>query len=639
MVALRKWMYIWIAVCIAGALTIVPPRTAHAQAAAEDETILIQEWQMRWEQPGEELTIEEVNAAEDGWFTVRADGEYPVVPSGILSVWMRVQLPSLDYRRPALLFNDLIARDVSIFLNNELIYERSRTYSYVYNKLLIPLSNDESNTYLYIQLKNYNEKLGPQQAIAIDDFYILFGKQIKDELFDVILGASLIFIALFMLLSVLFLNKPFLPGWNSLFVVMLSIGIMILSYSTLLETILSNFGFILYNLFDIASALLVPSIFIFFEKVIGKGPYQLITRFKWVQIVFSSVSLSMLVVSWIVDDFVDIYTVFGTMALGSAIVIGNIILICSLVYQCLKRDKDAIILAGGFSIFAGVSLGEVIWFFISDRLHIMFFWKISILFFIASLIIIVVRKSMSNYEQAVEYSKQIEIFNNELQRSEKIEMISHLAASIAHEVRNPLQVTRGFLQLLGQKTDGDREKSYMLLAIDELDRASEIITDFLTFAKPDLGEVLQLSIVEEIQQIKAILAPLAIMQGGAIVSNVQDGIYIRGNSSKFKQALINIIKNGIEAFKDDGLIEIDVYADEKNERVIVRVKDNGEGMSEEDLKRLGEPYYSKKSKGTGLGLMVTFRIIEAMHGSITFTSTKGVGTEALINLPKYKDSQ
>ena len=94
-----------------------------------------------------------------------------------------------------------------------------------------------------------------------------------------------------------------------------------------------------------------------------------------------------------------------------------------------------------------------------------------------------------------------------------------------------------------------------------------------------------------------------------------------GNSSKLKQAMINIVKNSIEALDGEGVIRIWAYA--KGEEVVIHIKDDGIGMDAADLERLGEAYFSNKSKGTGLGLMVTFRIIEAMQGTIHFVSEKG----------------
>lgn len=175
------------------------------------------------------------------------------------------------------------------------------------------------------------------------------------------------------------------------------------------------------------------------------------------------------------------------------------------------------------------------------------------------------------------------------------------------------------------------EREYLDLALVELDRASGIITDFLTFAKPEFGKDTVLQISDEFKYIEGILAPLAHLHGGKITVDIPEDLAVRGNSSKFKQAFINIIKNSIEALQEEGVIQIHCY--QKQGRVYIHVVDNGEGMGEDVLARLGEPYFSNKTKGTGLGLMVTFRIIEAMDGSIQFTSKKGVGTDAVITLP------
>ncbi|MNV64027.1 Sporulation kinase E [compost metagenome] len=169
------------------------------------------------------------------------------------------------------------------------------------------------------------------------------------------------------------------------------------------------------------------------------------------------------------------------------------------------------------------------------------------------------------------------------------------------------------------------------MALEELDRASGIITDFLTFAKPEAGKNTVLNILNEFIHIEGILVPMANLQGGRITMDIPPLLEVKGNSSKFKQAFINIIKNSIEALHGQG--EIHIWAYEKEGQIYIHVKDNGEGMSTAELARLGEPYFSNKSKGTGLGLMVTYSIIEVMNGELTFKSDKGIGTEAILRFP------
>jgi two-component system sporulation sensor kinase B len=307
-----------------------------------------------------------------------------------------------------------------------------------------------------------------------------------------------------------------------------------------------------------------------------------------------------------------------------------LLLITVSVVYTIKKNKDAIIFAIGFSFFAFSGVADLILYYLKSQNHEFILWQWGVVGFIISLIVLLGRRIVSYYELMINYSKELVIYNHQLQRSEKMEIISELAASVAHEVRNPLQVTRGFLQLFNEKTD-DKGREYLGLAIEELDRASNIITDFLTFAKPQLEDITELNVSNELRQIEGIILPLASLNGGEILMDVYPKLVIRGNAAKFKQALINIIKNSIESIQSHGQIQIKAYEDK--EQVIIRIQDNGEGMGPIELVKLGEPYFSTKKKGTGLGLMVTFRIIEAMQGEIHFSSEKGVGTEAVIRFP------
>lgn len=634
---LKRCIFVFVALSSLITTFVAGSGSIQAQASNAPSQTTINEWQMMWEDPDKPLSIEEVSAlsSTDGWFTVHADGEYPRVPEHVNSAWMKITLPELQYMRPTIAFGKLFGQNVKLFINNQLIYEYNRDYSYDLNEIIVPLSSNESFTELFIKLDKHDNRIGSQGEVYITEFDNAVRSFIRTDLIDVILGASLIFISFFMLVSVMFISRSFVPGWNSLFLVMLSIGLMILTYSSFMDKLFPELGQVSYYVFDIASTLLVPSIFFFFEKVFGSGVFGIITKFKKIQIIYTVICFIFIFLGMYSSSIKDIYSILGLIGFSLSVIVGNLLLIGSMIYHCRKGNKEAIILSFGFSIFALVGVAEILWYFLSNKMHMMFFWKISLLFFLASLIIILVRRVMQNYEQAIKYSRQIEIYNNELQRSEKIEMISQLAASIAHEVRNPLQVTRGFLQLIGQKNTGEKDRGYTNLAINELDRASEIITDFLTFAKPDLGEVKKMDVSLELHQIEAILAPLATMNGGAIKLSSEPDLFVDGSSSKFKQALINIIKNSIEAFNEQGIVDITATTDMVTKEVLIVIKDNGEGIDEADLKRLGEPYYSKKSKGTGLGLMVTYRIIEAMKGTINFNSEKGIGTEVVIKIPMY----
>ncbi|WP_332630934.1 HAMP domain-containing sensor histidine kinase [Halalkalibacter flavus] len=222
---------------------------------------------------------------------------------------------------------------------------------------------------------------------------------------------------------------------------------------------------------------------------------------------------------------------------------------------------------------------------------------------------------------------------SELKELEKLKVVSEMAASISHEVRNPLTVTKGFLQLLQDTTISDDKKEfYIRLSLNELERAEVIISDYLTFAKPSLENVELLELNEEIDYVMKIVTPYATMRNITIHLFKAETIFVAGERQKFHQCLINIIKNGIEAMAGSGQLTINLH--QSNEQAVIDIQDTGIGMSKDQVRRLGTPYYSTKTTGTGLGTMVVYSIIKAMRGEIEVDSKQGIGTRFTIKLPK-----
>ncbi|WP_179884802.1 HAMP domain-containing sensor histidine kinase [Bacillus sp. AFS015802] len=226
--------------------------------------------------------------------------------------------------------------------------------------------------------------------------------------------------------------------------------------------------------------------------------------------------------------------------------------------------------------------------------------------------------------------KQIQI-KQALVKIEKMEVLSQLAASISHEVKNPLTVIKGFLRLLHQENlPIGKKEQYLAIASSELNRAEEIINDYLTFAKPDPDQVENISISEQLYKLADMVEPLSNQQSVIVHKDIQEAVII-GNTRSFQQAFLNIIKNAIEAMPAGGTLTI-LSKVQKGE-VKITISDTGTGMTPIQQARLGEPYFSTKEKGTGLGLMVSYRIIEAMRGIITVESRLGKGTSFQIVFP------
>ncbi|MBT2701232.1 HAMP domain-containing histidine kinase [Bacillus sp. ISL-40] len=229
--------------------------------------------------------------------------------------------------------------------------------------------------------------------------------------------------------------------------------------------------------------------------------------------------------------------------------------------------------------------------------------------------------------------KKQQLYYEQIQHSERLKTTGQLAAAVAHEIRNPLTVVKGFLQLY-QKDAGfsDDIKGNFTLMIDELNIAEQVITQFLSIAKPNKEtEVETVNLKVVLQNVTDLLHSYGLLHDNKIELIRVEDCYIAANNIEFKQLLINIIKNAIEASKiGDSVI---VSASREKDFVEIKVVDYGQGMSEAEIKSLGTPFYSLKIKGTGLGMMVCYNIAAKYKGTIDFQSTKGEGTTVTIRFP------
>jgi two-component system, sporulation sensor kinase B len=222
----------------------------------------------------------------------------------------------------------------------------------------------------------------------------------------------------------------------------------------------------------------------------------------------------------------------------------------------------------------------------------------------------------------------------EIQRAEKLNTLGELAASIAHEVRNPLTVVKGFLQLMQQEEKG-KNYDYLSLVLSELGRAESIINDYLNFAKPQFEKLEEFPLVDMLSEVKMLLEPLAAKQGVQIVSNYDSSdFHLMTDRNQLKQALVNLIKNAIEATPEGGIVAIAYNL--KDRHAYISISDTGKGMDHEQLSRIGTLFYTTKDKGTGLGTSVSLRIIETMNGKVSYKSKLGIGTEVTRVRPEGK---
>lgn len=229
--------------------------------------------------------------------------------------------------------------------------------------------------------------------------------------------------------------------------------------------------------------------------------------------------------------------------------------------------------------------------------------------------------------------KKMQLFYEELQQTERLKTTGQLAAAVAHEIRNPLTVVKGFLQFYESNPSIDKNlKSNFSLMIEELDTAEHVITQFLAIAKPNNNDSLEIVDVHNaLQSVGDLLTSYGAIYQHHIELKVQQSLTINANPIEFRQLIINLVKNAIEASNEGEPVVI--IAERHKKEVEIKIIDTGFGMSEEEVRSVGTPFYSLKSKGTGLGLMICFNIVEKFNGTIQFQSQKGEGTTVTLHFP------
>lgn len=214
-------------------------------------------------------------------------------------------------------------------------------------------------------------------------------------------------------------------------------------------------------------------------------------------------------------------------------------------------------------------------------------------------------------------------------RSEKLVIANQLAAGIAHEIRNPLTSLKGFLQLL--KVEGKKNEAYFRVMLDEIEKIESITSELLYISKPVSNNKETESINSMINDVIILLQSQANLRNIVLKLIQTEEYFFYCDRSKFKQVLINLIKNAIEAMNAPGAIKIVVK--EIHGLINIDVIDEGPGIPANILHKLGEPFFTTKESGTGLGLMATKQILDQHNAEITFFSNENIGSTFRIILP------
>ncbi|WP_251670636.1 MULTISPECIES: ATP-binding protein [unclassified Sporosarcina] len=221
-----------------------------------------------------------------------------------------------------------------------------------------------------------------------------------------------------------------------------------------------------------------------------------------------------------------------------------------------------------------------------------------------------------------------------LAHSDQLSTTGEIAASVAHEIRNPMTTLQGFLQLLEHEVEGNAQK-YVMIIQEEVKRMNDILNEMLSLSKPSTDVMSLFSLDSLVDEVLLLLRPKALLdQINLVYENfIEEPLLIKGNPNRIKQIFVNLIKNSMEAMDSSGTLTVNLYEGDAK-TVDVMIADTGTGMSPEILETIFLPFVTLKEGGTGLGLPFVKKTVNEYGGNISVKSEVGKGTEFLISFPR-----
>lgn len=225
-----------------------------------------------------------------------------------------------------------------------------------------------------------------------------------------------------------------------------------------------------------------------------------------------------------------------------------------------------------------------------------------------------------------------ELLRKKLNWVERITLIGEMAAGVAHEIRNPMTVVKGYIQMLSLKAEPEKAEQFKIV-LEELDRINSIVTDFLSLARNKNTEKSKYNLNNIIKNLFPLLSADAAKYDIEVKVDIDETVpYILLNEKEIIQLILNLCRNGIEAIQQNGQVVIKTQYNEEG-IVELSVSDNGSGISREHVEKIFDPFYTTKAEGTGLGLALCLSIVERHGGTIKIESEEAKGTNVHVFFP------
>lgn len=525
-------------------------------------------------------------------------------------LWLRVRLPDGEWRDSGMMVQ--LFQQYAVFIDHRLIYSFGNPDPHdpgIYQgapKRMIPLPTGALGKVLYIHAYSESEDIGfIREPVIAPQAYFL--KQIlKEDLLKLVFGSFYILIGLFSLLIYLkFRNQnPYL--YFSIFSCFF--GVYSICRTSLIFLFLDvPLLWIYIELFSLFLG--VIGIVALLWAMFGDGHYSIIRRLVQAHILFIVCFVALHLTRLItVPEALRIYQYF--------LLVSMVIALGQILSKAWKGNWEArVILAGTFT-FCGAGAIDI---FSSMQLIFIDIPSLSymgVLVFIFSILIVMMQR----------FTEMMFVVRN----SEKLSLVGQMAAGVAHEIRNPMTVISGFLQLIKKEP---ARIEYLDLVLDEVQRVNGIVSEFLLLSKPT-GRNFEPNEVERIIHDAAALFEAEMKEKQiTIVQSYEEPLPpIVCEHNQIKQVLINILKNAIESMEHGGEIRAEAVSKGKDD-VLIRIIDQGVGIKDGDSKKIGEPFFTTKANGMGIGLLICKKIIESHGGSMKLVGKVNQGTTVEIILP------
>lgn len=223
-----------------------------------------------------------------------------------------------------------------------------------------------------------------------------------------------------------------------------------------------------------------------------------------------------------------------------------------------------------------------------------------------------------------------------LRQHEKLAALGQMAAGLVHEIRNPLTTIKGFNQMLMSRLADDRLLSFSHTVDSEISSINRIISDFLELSKPRQPKMLSVRINDLMQPLQLMLESHAFLSGVEFVLNSgPDELIVLVDKDQIQQVILNMVKNACEAMVETDRPQLAIEVTNGSGYAAISIRDNGPGISQENIAKLGTPFFTTKSRGTGLGLSMCYQIVDEHGGHIRVESELEKGTTFHIYLPRH----